>query len=135
VCGHQGYGNITNLRNKHNSRSCGSIVGVHDKYTQCAQQTRLWLDDHDKRIVPKRSRRSCGSIVGVHDKYTQCAQQTRLWLDDHDKRIVPTGHAKNTRLGDGGSTQREQSHDATKFVRYKFCIVLPGRSQCHNSAD
>jgi hypothetical protein len=40
----------------------------------------------------------------------QRAQQAQLLLDDHDRRTV---HTKNTRLGDGDSTQRERS-DSTR---------------------
>jgi hypothetical protein len=72
VCGHQGYDNTTSLRNK-------------------------------------RNRHNYGSVVGVHDKSTQRAQQAQLWLNDHGRQAVPTGHAKNTQLSDGGSTQRELS--------------------------
>jgi hypothetical protein len=54
-------------------------------------------------------RHNYGSVIGVHDKSTQRAQQAQLWLNDHDRQTVPTGHAKNTRLSDGDSTQRELS--------------------------
>jgi len=50
-----------------------------------------------------------GSIIGVYDKSTQRAQQAQLWFDDHGRQTVPTGHAKNTRPGDGSPTQRERS--------------------------
>jgi hypothetical protein len=50
-----------------------------------------------------------GSIIGVHDKSTQRVQQAQLWLNDHGRQTGPTGHAKNTRLSDGGSTQRDLS--------------------------
>jgi hypothetical protein len=46
----------------------------------------------------------------MHDKFMQHAQQAQLWLDDHGRRTMPTGHAKNTRLGGGGPTQRERSN-------------------------
>jgi hypothetical protein len=65
--------------------------------------------DNTTSFRNKRNRRSCDSIVGVQDKSTQCAQQAQLWLNDHGRQTVPTGHAKNTRLSDGGSTQRELS--------------------------
>jgi hypothetical protein len=38
--------------NKSGSIKRGSIVGVHDKSTQHAQQAQLWLDDHDRRTMP-----------------------------------------------------------------------------------
>jgi hypothetical protein len=43
VCGHQGYDNIASLRNKRNRHNYGSVIGVHDKSTQRAQQAQLWL--------------------------------------------------------------------------------------------
>ena len=52
LCGHQSYNNIASLRNKRNRRSCGSIVGVHDKSMKHAQQAQLWLDDHDRQRMP-----------------------------------------------------------------------------------
>jgi hypothetical protein len=52
MCDHQGYDNIASLCNKRNRHNIGSIVGVHDKSTQRAQQAHLWLDGHDRRIVP-----------------------------------------------------------------------------------
>jgi hypothetical protein len=54
VCGHLGYDNTTSHRNMRNRHSCDSIVGVHDKVTQHAQHTQLWLDDHDKKYVTQR---------------------------------------------------------------------------------
>jgi hypothetical protein len=36
----------TNLGNKRNRHNYGSVIGVHDKSTQRAQQAQLWLDDH-----------------------------------------------------------------------------------------
>jgi hypothetical protein len=43
VCGHQGYDNTTSLRNKCNRQNYCSVIGVHDKSTQRAQQAQLWL--------------------------------------------------------------------------------------------
>jgi hypothetical protein len=108
VCSHQGYDNTTNLRNKHNRHNSGSVIGVHDKSTQHAQQAQLVLNDHGRRTMP----------TGHAKKYT-----TRRWRSD------------STRAVQLSESATQQSHDAAKFVRHKYCIMLPGRSQCQNSSN
>jgi hypothetical protein len=84
-------------------------------------------------LCNKRNRRNYGSLVGVQDKSTQRAQQAQLWLADHGRRTVPTRHAKNTRLGDGGPTQRECSYYAR--VRHSNHMTQPSLyDTCHGAA-
>jgi hypothetical protein len=52
MCGHQGYDNTTSLHNKRNRLNYGSVIGVHDKSMERAQQAQLWLGDNDRRTVP-----------------------------------------------------------------------------------
>jgi hypothetical protein len=52
VRGHQGYDNTISPHKKRKKHNFGSVVWVHDKSTQCAQQAQLWLDDHGRRTVP-----------------------------------------------------------------------------------
>jgi hypothetical protein len=65
--------------------------------------------DNTTSLCNKYNRQNYYSVIGVHDKSTQRVHQAQSWLDDHGRQKVPTGHAKNTRLRDGGSTQRELS--------------------------
>jgi NADPH-dependent ferric siderophore reductase len=55
VCGHEGYDNTSNLRNKRNRHNYGLVIWVHDKSTQRAQQAQLWLaaDRHVYRACKK----------------------------------------------------------------------------------
>jgi hypothetical protein len=43
----------------------GSVIGVHDKSTQRAQQAQLWLNDHDRQTVPTGMRKIRDSVMAV----------------------------------------------------------------------